>query len=169
MSTIQVDAVEAGRPAAASLRPAGRVMTGAVSGLLGGAVMAVFVMLAAAATGMDALHPMRAIGATLGGAEALQGGAGGVALGLLLHAATSIAFGLLFVAIFPIDLRPLEAVVIGAGYAMFVLGIMAVAVVPSVNVSFRVQTQPIGGAWVIAHALYGCALALGAARLGRRR
>jgi len=137
--------------------------------MLGGVVMAGFLILAAAATGMDALHAMRAIGATFVGPEALLGGAGSLAYGALLHAATSIAFGLLFVAIFPVDLRPLEAVVIGSGYAMFVLGFMAAAVVPSANGSFRVEMQPIGGAWVTAHALYGCALALVASRLGGRR
>jgi hypothetical protein len=130
--------------------------------------MAVFVVLAAAAAGMDALHPMRTIGATLGGAEALQGGAGSVALGLVLHAATSIAFGLLFVGMFSLDQSPLGALVLGAGYAMFVLGIMAAAVVPSVNPTFGVQMQPLGGTWVVAHALYGCTLGLAAARLARR-
>ena len=131
--------------------------------------MAGFLILAAAATGMDALHAMRAIGATFVGPEALLGGAGSLAYGALLHAATSIAFGLLFVAILPIDLPPLGAAALGTGYAMFVLGIMASAVVPSVNPVFRAQMQPIGGSWVIAHALYGCALGLWAARLARRR
>ena len=167
MANVHVEAMEAGP--AAEARPVGLLMTGAASGLLGGVVMAGFLVLAAADTGMGALHALRAIGATFVGPEALQGGAGIVAYGALLHAVTSIAFGLLFVVILPIDLRPLEAVVIGSGYAMFVLGLMAAAVVPSVNVSFRVEMQPIGGAWVVAHALYGCALALGASGLGGRR
>ena len=170
MATVHVEAAVAGMPAAVpSARPAGLLMKGAASGLLAGAVMAGTLMLAASSTGMDVLHPMRAIGATFVGPEALQGDMGIVAYGALLHATMSIAFGLLFVAVFPVDLRPLEAVVIGSGYAMFVLGFMAAAVVPSANGSFRVEMQPIGGAWVTAHALYGCALALVASRLGGRR
>lgn len=168
MNTVQMVAA-ATAPASAPSRRAGLLRTGIASGLLGGAAMAVFVLLAAAAAGMDPLLPMKAIGATFVGPEALRAGAGIVAWGVLLHAATSAAFGVLFVALFPLDLRPLGAGVLGAGYAMFVLGVMAAGVAPAVNAHFRAAAQPMGGSWVVAHVIFGCALGLSAARLARRR
>jgi hypothetical protein len=130
--------------------------------------MAGFLILVAAAVGLDPLHPIRVIGATFGGPEASLAGAATVAWGAFVHAAASIAIGLAFVAIFSPEARPLGGAVLGGGYALFVLGIMAAGVVPRVNDVFRVEMQPMGGSWVVAHALYGCVLGLAVAGLARR-
>ena len=169
MNSVQAVASAKAADVATTTPRAGPLARGTVSGLLGGAAMAAFLVGAAAAAGMDPLQPVRAIGTTFAGPEALRGGAGIVAWGLLLHAATSAAFGLLFVGLFPVDQSPLGAAVLGAGYAMFVLGLMAAGVVPVASPAFRPAVQPLGGTWVVAHALFGCVLGLAAARPGSRR
>jgi hypothetical protein len=118
--------------------------------------MALYLVLLAGASGMTWLLPLQAIGATMVG----SGGPAQAVAGALLHALLSAAFGLLYAAIFPRDYPPPCALVVGAGYALFVLAIMASVVVPEANPSFRGAMQPIGGTWVVAHALFGATLAL---------
>lgn len=138
----------------------GALASGVVSGLLGGAVMALFLAAAASAAGMTGLQPLEAIGATFLAADSPGGGPGPALYGALLHALTSVGLGLVFAALVPRDLPPVCAAMVGIGYAMFAAGIMASLVVPAVNPEFRTAAQPIGGAWVMAHALFGAALGL---------
>lgn len=163
MEIARVEVARAAAPAADTLSRQQWLVAGATSGLLGGAVMALFLMLAAGIAGTQWLQPLAAIGTTLVGAEA----AGAAAWGAVLHALTSVALGLVFAAIFPRDLPPVSAAVVGAGYAFFAMGIMASLVVPLVNPSFATAAQPAGGAWVVAHALFGAALGLSWARWRR--
>jgi hypothetical protein len=128
--------------------------------------MAIFLVVLAGASGMPWLKPLQAIGATLVGPGGL-GGSGQAIYGAFLHALASAALGLLYAAIFPRDFPPLCAAVVGAGYALLALAIMASMVVPIVNPSFRAEMQPIGGSWVVAHALFGAAMGLWWALGGR--
>jgi hypothetical protein len=162
MEIARVEAARAAAPAADVVPRQQWLVGGATSGLLGGAVMALFLMLAAGVAGTPWLQPLAAVGTTLVGAEAP--GAGSAAWGAALHALTSVALGLGFAAIVPRDLPPVSAAVVGAGYAFFAMGIMASLVVPLVSPAFATAAQPAGGAWVVAHALFGMALGLSWAR-----
>jgi hypothetical protein len=167
MSDAPVEALSGSSALGNSVRQRGVLAAGIVSGLLGGAVTAIFLVVAASAAGMPALYPLKVIGATFVGPEALGGGSGPVLYGAALHALTSIALGLVFASLVPRELPPLCGVVVGMGYALFVAGIMTSLVVPAVNPAFRGEMQPIGGSWVIAHALFGLALGLSHALSGR--
>jgi len=135
------------------------ILPGIAAGLLGGAAMAAWLTIAAGVAGMAALAPLKAIGLTFAGPGALAEGS--ALLGLALHALVSAVLGIVYFAVFPRDLPPGCAAVVGGGYAMFALGIMATVVVPTVNAPFREAMQPIGGSWVVAHVLFGVALGLG--------
>jgi len=143
------------------------IVSGVVAGVLGGIVMALFLAVCALEAGMDPLHPLRVIGSTFGGPEALEGGGGVVAFGAALHLTTSALFGVVLAALIPRDFPSGCAIGVGAAYGLFTLGVMMSVVVPAVNPLFRPEMQPVGGSWVIAHVLYG--LALGFVPALRRR
>ncbi|HSB21330.1 MAG TPA: hypothetical protein VLD85_15080 [Anaeromyxobacteraceae bacterium] len=153
-------------PAAQALPRQEWLASGVGGGLFAGAVMALFLMLATGA-GTPWGQPFRAIGATFIGAGALEGGAGAIAFGAILHALTSAVLGLGFVALFPRDFPRASGAVVGLGYALFAMAIMTSLVVPAVNPAFASAVQPTGGTWVVAHALFGAVLGLYRAR-GRR-
>ena len=148
------------------VRQSSAVASGIVSGLLGGAAMALFLAAAASAAGMPARHVLEAIGATFVEAGAL-GGMGQVLGGAVLHALVAVAAGLAYAAVVPRDLPPSCAAVLGLGCALFLAGIMMSLVVPLANPGFREQAQPLGGSWVVGHALYGVVLGLWHGRGGR--
>jgi hypothetical protein len=167
MAIARVEVAGAPVPAAEASPRQEWLASGVVGGLFAGALMALFLMLAAGAAGTPWGQPFRAIGATFVGAGALEGGAGAVAFGAILHALASAVLGLGFVALFPRDFPRASGAVVGLGYALFAMAIMTSLVVPAVNPAFATAVQPTGGTWVIAHALFGAALGLYRAR-GRR-
>jgi hypothetical protein len=116
--------------------------------------------------GIGAAHTLEAIGATFIGPEAL-GGPARIAYGALVHFTFAAALGVAFASVVPRDFPTACAMGVGAGSALFVLGIAMSLIVPWANPSFRGDMQVIGGAWVIAHAAFG--LALGAAPAIRRQ
>lgn len=117
--------------------------------------MLVPLALVAGLEGLGWLHPVEAIGAT----AAAPGSPAALAAGLLLHALASSVFGLIFAAILPDGFPPASAVAVGGGYGLVVAGTMMTAVVPAVSPAFRSAVQPVGGSWVVAHVLFGTALA----------
>jgi hypothetical protein len=131
------------------------LLQGAAAGLLGGTLMAVFVVFAAAETGMPAMYPLQVIGATVVGAGFMERAAVAIVTGVALHAVVATGFGVLLAMLFPRGVNITCGAVLGIGYAFLVMGIMASVVVPAANPLFRAEMQPIGGAWVIAHALLG--------------
>ncbi len=132
---------------------------GALAGMVGGVVAALFAVVVAAANGMDILSSVRLIGATFIGAGALEGGAGVIGYGLLLHAATAMAWGVLFTTILPRQASAGPALVGGLVYGLIVMLVMLYVVLPVVN---PVMREAVDGTTVftIAHLLYGAALAL---------
>lgn len=132
---------------------------GVGAGLLGGLLMLVTVMVGASNAGIGALAPLAAVGSTFFGPEALAFGAR-VTYGVVLLALAASAFGAVFVALVPREMSPACAAGLGAGYALFVVGLMMSAVVPWVNPTFRDDMQVVGGTWIIAHGLYGAVLGL---------
>jgi len=139
---------------------------GAVSGLAGGLFMLVFLSISAAASGLGWLQPLEAIGATVAGG-ALPAGPAAVLTGLVIHALAAALFGVPFASVLPDDFPIASSLTVGAGYGLFLAGIMMSLVVPMVAPEFRDQAQPIGGAWGLAHGLFGSALAYALALLRR--
>ncbi|HEX9401092.1 MAG TPA: hypothetical protein VF912_13360 [Anaeromyxobacter sp.] len=146
-------------------------MAGAVAGLLAAATMIVF-MAAAAALDGDALGPLRAVGSTLRGREALSGGAGTIAWAVLLHLAVGAALGVAYAAVVPRDMPLHSSVVLGAGCALVVMAFAVQLLVPAVSPVLAAAMPAHGGAWVIAHVLFGAVAGLAPAlrrRIGAAR
>ena len=122
-------------------------------------VAVLFAMVAAVANGMDILSPVRLIGATFIGASALEGGAGVIGYGLSLHAATAMAWGVLFTSILPRRASAGAALMTGLVYGLIVMLVMLYVVLPVVN---PVMREAVDGttAFTMAHLLYGAALAV---------
>jgi hypothetical protein len=143
------------------------VRVSAVAGLLGGAVMLAWLVASAAYHDLSPVQPLRQMGSTFVGREALSGGAGIVLYGLLLHAAVSVAVALPFVFLLPRDFPVGSAVVIGLGYAFVVMAVMS-SLLAWASPVLRDRMRDLGGAWAIANSLYGATMALYAQRLRRR-
>jgi hypothetical protein len=121
--------------------------------------MGTFAMIHAAGQGLGALTPLRMIGATFLGVEALVAGAGPVLFGLVLHLVVSAAWGVMFASAFRRDAAPGFALFAGLLYSVVVLVIMTFVVVPLVNPVLWARIPMISGAWLVAHMLYGVGLA----------
>ena len=152
-------------PELGAVRQRGALAAGIFSGLLAGAVMAAFMVAAASGAGMPPAELPKAIGTTFVGAGAL-GETALIVYATALHALASVVVGLAYAAVVPRDLPPASAAVLGLGYALFVAGIMASLVLPTVNPGFLEHVQPVGGSVVIGHVLYGIALGLSHRFLG---
>jgi hypothetical protein len=131
--------------------------SGSLCGIVGGVAMVGVAMIGATSQGMTAGHPLQVIGESFVGPEALDGAAK-IAFGALVHAVTSVAFGILFAAIVPRDFPMASAIGVGVGLALLTLMFMMSLVVPWASPGFRRGMQDIGGSWVIAHAVFGVAL-----------
>lgn len=132
---------------------------GAIAGSVGGVLFMIFAMGIAVLNGMDILSPLRMIGATFIGAGALEGGAGVILYGSMLHTATAAAWGILFAAILPRDVPPSAALIAGLVYGLLVMLVMLYLVLPVAN---PVMREAVDGttAFSIEHLIYGGALAL---------
>jgi hypothetical protein len=140
--------------------------SGALSGIAGGVAMVGVAGISAAAQGLAPEYALRIIGESFVAPEALDGAAK-AAFGALVHLATAAALGVLFAGLVARDFPTTCAMGAGVGFALFTLGLMMSLVVPWANPGFRAGMQAIGGAWVIAHAIFG--LTLGLAPALRRR
>lgn len=127
---------------------------GAAAGVAGGLGMMVVLALAATMEGLAPVQPLSSIGESFLGVE-LGGTGPKVALGAILQLVTAVAFGIVFAAILPRDLPVACAMGLGAGLALFAMGLMMSVVIPWVNPGFRAAAQAIGGSWVIAHGVFG--------------
>ena len=90
---------DAEREFASGLDLGNLIEAGAAAGLIGGALMAGWAVIAALVNGQGPFAPFALFGATFLGVEALLGGAGAVALGLALHLCMSVLLGVVFAAI----------------------------------------------------------------------
>ena len=132
---------------------------GAIAGSVGGVLFLIFAMGIAVLNGVDILSPLRLVGATFIGAGALEGGAGVILYGSLLHTATAVAWGVLFAAILPRDVPLSAATIAGLVYGLLVMLVMLYVVLPIAN---PVMREAVDGttAFSIEHLIYGGALAL---------
>jgi hypothetical protein len=135
--------------------------SGAISGVAGGSVMALFSMGVCALTGYGFLFPFKVVGASFVGAEALVGGGGVVLYGLLLHLAISVAGGLLFAAVARRTAATTAGAVVGGmAYGLLTVLLMTYVVLPMVNPTMHERVVLMPGTWFTHHVLYGLGLAL---------
>lgn len=139
---------------------------GILSGIAAGIAMMVVIMIAAATQDVPPLHPLRAIGESFVGPQALDGVAK-VAFGAFVHVMTSAALGIVFSAIAPREFGTTCAMGLGMGFALFAMGVMMSTIVPRVNPGLRGELQVMGGSCVLAQAVFG--VMLGIAPWLRRR
>jgi hypothetical protein len=147
--------------AAIERQPAPRndlLYAGAVGGLFAGAAMMGFAVVAAVSGGLSPSRPLELVAATFVGRAALDGGANMLLAGALLWAAVSAALGLLYAALVPREFPFSSSAMMGVGYSLFLVGIMTSAVLPRVNPVMRAEMPEMGGAWVLAYAVFGVAL-----------
>jgi hypothetical protein len=124
------------------------------TGLLGALVMMAF-MAIAAGVGGDALDPLRAVGTSFRGDDATRAGAGPVVWGAVVQLALGAASGAALAAVFPKDLTAPASVTLGGGSGLILMAFALSSVAPAVAPLARPLMSPNGGAWVIAHALFG--------------
>jgi hypothetical protein len=137
------------------------VVAGAAVGLAGGVLMAAWLVVSAAAAGVSPLGPLRRIGLTFLGPEAVEGDPAVLAFGIFLHLVVSALLGIVFTWILPAGFPWGSAAVVGLGFAWVVMAFATSLVLPAVNPALRAQMPALGGSWVLAHAVYGLAIGAG--------
>jgi hypothetical protein len=148
----------------------GFLIAGAIAGMIGGAMMAMFTMIATVSyLGMGFFTPMYIIASPLTGRQvmmtAMHGGAfyfalGPAVLGLVIHMMWSALWGIIFGLIASgLHLRGLAGVVGGMVYGVLVLLVMGFIVAPIVGAPnfFQVLGWP---TWTIGHLLFGMVVGL---------
>lgn len=155
MAVVQAEAGRHGLPLAIAIGKAG-----SAAGLVGGLAMAAFLMVFTVYTGQGLLTPLQLFGGTFYGRAALDSGFGSAFWGLALHLAVSIAFGVLFAAMFRRDAPPLFEVVSAIVYALALWVVLTFAVMPVVDPVMRQAIPGMSFAWFGAHVVYGCGVGL---------
>lgn len=143
------------------------VQAGTIGGLIGGVAMALFATIYDAIVGYGFWTPVRAIAATVLGHDATTMGASAILLGLVIHLAVSIVFGIIFAAITTRDMPPAAAIAFGMFAGLTILVVMSLVVLPLINPTARARLMwgtyprslPVLVAFVI-HLLYGLGLSL---------
>lgn len=145
------------------------VKGGVVAGLIGGAVLSVFMTIMNLATGQDIWAGMKIAGMPFLGERALQPGfePGPVMIGVLSHVAVSIGWGLLFGLLFHGASRG-ATIAGGALWGVLVWLSMYYVALPLVGLRELVRAAPIGMA-VLEHVLFGLAVGLGFLPFQRHR
>ncbi len=142
------------------------VAAGALGGLIGGVGMALFATIWDAGMGLGFWTPIRAIAATLLGRDAITSGGGPILLGLVIHFAVSIVFGIIYAAITPREVPPAASIAFGLFAGLTILVVMSLVVLPILNPVARArlmwgapQSLPVIVAFVI-HIVSGLGLSL---------
>lgn len=131
---------------------------GVLAGIVGAVLKVGFMVVAAVVHGKPPLQPLRPLGATFRGEDAVLGGPGSFLYGLAVLVLVSAAFGLLFAALLPPDYEPAGTAMIGMGYGLFLMAVLTSSVLPEVNPLLRARMPALGGSWVLAAAIWGAAL-----------
>ena len=148
----------------------GFLIAGAIAGMIGGAMMAMFTMIATATyLGMGFFTPLYVMASPLIGKQvmmtAMHGGVfyfalGPAVLGLVVHMMWSALWGIIFGLIAAgLHLRGVAAVVGGMIYGLLVLLVMSFIVLPIVGAPtlFQLLGWP---TWIIGHLLFGMVVGL---------
>jgi hypothetical protein len=134
--------------------------SGITCGMLGGVVMAVATMAYTASIGEGFWAPMKFIAAAFLGVNALVGGAGVVLVGLALHLVVSAAWGILYALVARRDALPGPSLVLGLVASVIILVVMSFIVMPICDPTMWARVNLMWGMWIVAHLLFGLALAL---------
>lgn len=131
---------------------------GLVAGLIGGIAMAMTAMIRAWAVGMGFWLPPKLIAATFFDVEALIGGAGVIAVGLMVHMAMSAGLGMVFGLVGGSRMSAGAACALGMVYGVVVWTATTYIGLPLVNdvMSERMAMQPVW--WFTYHLVFGAML-----------
>ncbi len=143
-----------------------RVLQGAISGLLAGAVFIGITMWFATTMGDPARGPLMMISTIVLGEEAMSNGSADAAVGLAVHAVLSAAFGIAFGLIAPMLRTNGTAALVGTAYGVVLYLVNFLVVAPVAYPVFKMANQPFE---LVVHALFGTLLAFGFYRSGVRR
>lgn len=138
----------------------GILEAGVVAGVAAGVGMAFWLVVYGAFTDLGALTPLKLIGGTFYGSDALGPGYGAAFWGLVLHLAVSGAFGVLFSAVISPRADPMVAVAAAVAYGLVVWLVMTFGVMPVVDPLMRPRVSTLSTAWFGAHLVYGAILGL---------
>ncbi len=134
---------------------------GVVAGLIGGIVLAIILAIVQVAYGGDIWVALKGASTPFLHERAAQPGFDGpaVALGLVIHFAISIVWGVLF-ALIAFGLSRGATVLAGAVWGVVVWLVMYYVVLPAVGLAQVARSQPIVNA-VVGHVIFGLAVGLG--------
>ncbi|MGQ0540162.1 MAG: hypothetical protein ACT4R6_14560 [Gemmatimonadaceae bacterium] len=135
------------------------LLAGTFAGLTGGAAMALWAVLTSVWHGMDILAPMRLIGTTFLGADAVASGFWTLLFGFFLHTAASATLGILFATLLPASTSSGVTTLGGVAFAAMVFIAMTYVIVPAVSPVMHEAIGMTPRSWVIQHALFGLSLA----------
>ena len=136
---------------------------GALAGLIGGIVLAMFAMIVAWAAGDGLWSPPRAITGMFGGAEYAGSGFafGSIAVGVMLHMMLSMVFGVIYA--FAIDAithglgAPVQLVT-GMVYGVFIWAINTYLIGPRMPGDQLMTDAMPAWAWFVGHVMFGAVL-----------
>lgn len=134
------------------------VKAGAVAGVIGGLVMAVYAIVAGLVLQQGPFAIPRLIGAAFRGPEALVSGFGTVVWGVVLHLIVSAAFGVLFATLVRRDTPRPVAMLAGVAFALGLFVLMMFVVVPVVNPVMANRVSMMIGTMLVMHVLFGFGL-----------
>lgn len=134
-----------------------RWASGILGGILAAIVMAAFGMIVSLVAGRGLWFPMKLVAAFAMGQDAIFGGIGTIALGVVTHLAIGALFGLVYAYLVPRGANRSTDLLIGIAYGVLVYFGMTYAVLPWVN---TLMYAGIERDWYLAaHVLYGVTVA----------
>jgi uncharacterized membrane protein YagU involved in acid resistance len=143
----------------------GRLVRGAIDGVVAGLVFAGVTMWFADSTGGKAEMPLRMISTIVKGDQAMAAGTTSPALGAVVHLALSALFGILFALAVPRFRTNGTVALAGTVYGLlYVLNFLVLT--PLVFTTFRMANQPFE---VVAHLVFGTLLSFAFFGSGARR
>jgi hypothetical protein len=157
----QAEAAEMGSSRPVYRTPASaRIAAGIAAGALGGILMIGCMMIYANVTDAGATMPLKALGATVYGVEALVAGPTAMAVGILIQMGLAIVIGMFFALIVSRETSAVAALFAGVVVGIALWAAMDMFVLPRANptMAARVALMPLG--YVAAHVAFSIGLAM---------
>jgi len=133
----------------------GRLVRGAVGGLVAGAAFIAVTMWFATSVGDPARGPLRMISTIVLGDDAMASGDADVTIGIVVHAVLSAGFGVLFAFVAPVFRTNGTIAVAGSVYGGLLYLVNFKVLSPAAFETFEMANQPFE---VVVHILYGTIL-----------
>ncbi len=133
---------------------------GGLSGLVSGLLMAVAAMAGVAAAGMSPWLPLRLVGGTFYGADAIGLGAEPVIVGAALHLLVSVFWAVLFAFTVRPDTPTAGSLTTGLVYAVVVWALMTFTLVPWLDPLLATRLEDVGVWWFLLHLVWGAGLSV---------